>query len=65
MLDSGAGGLEEPLGAVDRFIGASQVVVQLLVGVVEQQIVMDELLARDDAQEVDEPLGVSLTMAAT
>uniref|UniRef100_A0A0E0CTF6 DUF834 domain-containing protein n=1 Tax=Oryza meridionalis TaxID=40149 RepID=A0A0E0CTF6_9ORYZ len=38
-------------------IGGGEVGDEVLVGVVEEQVVVDELVARDDAEEVDEALG--------
>ena len=45
-------------GVPERRLGAGEVVDEVLVGVVEEQVVVDELLPGDDAEEVDEALGV-------
>ena len=72
MLDSDASGREEPLDLAapglglleqplarvpDGLLGPRQVSHEVLVRVVEEQVVVYDLLARDDAEEVDEPLG--------
>ncbi|CAL5020361.1 unnamed protein product [Urochloa decumbens] len=61
-LDLPAPGLvvaEHPLARVlERRLGPRQVGGEVVVRIVEQQVVVDELLARDDAEEVDEALGV-------
>lgn len=73
VLDGDAVGGEEPLElaspglflvehaaarVTDGLLGPAQVGDEVRVVIVEEQVVVDELLARDDAEEVHEPHGV-------